>query len=519
MPSFVNTFFSPENTSARFGGEKNTEAIFDSTASIAAGRFSAVMESMLTPRSQFWSHLTVHDDALFKIRRVKEYLDNVNRRLFRYRYSPQANFAGQNHMVYMSLGILGTAALFIDKLSGGPGLRYRNIPLGELYFEENHQGMINSAWRRFNLTARQAVNQFGIDGVSDDIKTAFEGKTAHKKVEPFWFLHVVKPRLEFDPRRVDALGMPWASVYVSMKEKKIVTESGYASFPYSISRYTQGPGEVYGRSPAMNVLPAINTLNEEKRTLLKQGQRSVDPVLLLHDDNMLDSFSLRSDSLNYGAVTAEGKPLVHVLPTGNIAVGEELMAIEMKQINDEFLVSLFEILVETPTMTATEVIERVREKGVLLSPTMGRQQSEYLGPLIERELDLLARQQLLPEMPDELREAGGEVDIVYDSPLSRAQRAEEAAGLMRTVETVMAVATTMQNPAPMDHFNWDVIVPEIAEIQAVPPKWLNTQDQIQAIREGRVQQQKQEQAIQAGPAAAGLIKAGAAAAKQTQAAA
>jgi hypothetical protein len=222
---------------------------------------------------------------------------------------------------------------------------------------------------------------------------------------------------------------------------------------------------------------------------------------------------MRSDALNYGAVSAEGRPLVQTLPTGNIAAGVELMSIEMKAINDEFLVSLFEILIETPTMTATEVIERVREKGVLLSPTMGRQQSEYLGPMIERELDLLARQQLLPEMPNELREAGGNVDIVYDSPLSRAQRAEEAAGLMRTVETVMNISTTMQNPAPMDHFNWDVIVPEIAEIQAVPPKWLNDAQEIQGIRKGRAQAQQQQQQIQAAPSAAAMVKAQAVAQK------
>lgn len=514
MPSFVNTFYSPDNKAHTFGGEKNSEAIFDSTAAIAAGRFSAVMESMLTPRSQFWSHLTVFDESLFGVRRVREYLDTVNKRLFKFRYAPEANFASQNHMVYTSLGILGTAGLFIDKSHNMPGLRYRNIHLAELYFEENHQGQINSAWRRFYLTPRQAVMQFGKDKVSTEILDAFEGKKgATSYNEKFWFLHCVKPRLDFDPNRLDAQGMPWASFYVSFKDKNIIEESGYATFPYSISRYTQGPGEIYGRSPAMNVLPAINTLNEEKRSVIKQGQRTVDPVLLLHDDAMLDSFSLRSDALNYGAVSAEGRPLVQTLPTGNIAVGIEMMSMEMKAINDEFLVSLFEILVETPTMTATEVIERVREKGILLSPTMGRQQSEYLGPMIERELDLLARQQLLPEMPNELREAGGNVDIVYDSPLSRAQRAEEAAGLMRTVEAVMNISTTMQNPAPMDHFNWDIIVPEIAEIQAVPPKWLNDAQAIGDIRQGRAQAQAQQQQIQAAPSAAAMVKAQAVAQK------
>ena len=78
-------------------------------------------------------------------------------------------------------------------------------------------------------------------------------------------------------------------------------------------------------------------------------------------------------------------------------------------------------------MTATEVIERTTEKGILLAPTVGRQQSEYLGPLIERELDLLAQMRLLDPMPPQLRERAPRIyETVYTSPLSRAARAQEA---------------------------------------------------------------------------------------------
>ncbi len=34
-------------------------------------------------------------------------------------------------------------------------------------------------------------------------------------------------------------------------------------------------------------------------------------------------------------------------------------------------------------------MERIKEKGILLAPTTGRLQSEYLGAQIEREVDLM----------------------------------------------------------------------------------------------------------------------------------
>ena len=179
---------------------------------------------------------------------------------------------------------------------------------------------------------------------------------------------------------------------------------------------------------------------------------------------------------------------------------------EKSVINDAFLVTLFQILVDTPTMTATEVLERAREKGALLSPTMGRQQSELLGPMIEREIDLMTIQGLIPQMPPILIEAAGEFEISYDSPLSRSQRSEEASGWLRTLEAAIAYANTTQDLSVLDQFDTDVIYPQLAEINAVPASWMRGEDAIKAIREGRAQQQEQQQMIDAAPAAAGVMK-------------
>jgi hypothetical protein len=257
----------------------------------------------------------------------------------------------------------------------------------------------------------------------------------------------------------------------------------------------------------MMALPSIKVLNEQKKTMLKQGHRVVDPVLLTHDDGIIDTFSLTPGAINAGGVNASGQRLVHELPTGNLAAGQELMDMERTVINDAFLVSLFQILVESPAMTATEVLERAREKGALLSPTMGRQQSEMLGPMIEREVDLLMRQEMFPPLPPALIEAEGEFEIEYDSPLTRSQRAEEAAGWLRTLEAAIAYSNTTQDLSALDHFNVDVIYPALAEINAVPTSWMNSAEAVQAAREQRAQQSEMQQMVEAAPAAAGVMKA------------
>lgn len=485
-------------------GEKRTEELFDSTAAIGLGRFSAILDSMLTPRNQRWHTVTTNNRDLNKLREVKLYYDEVTQTLFKYRYSPRANFSSQNQQNFKSLGAYGTGAVFIDRLQMGRerGLRYKNTHLGEIYLAENHQGIVDKVLRYFAMTARQAVQKWP-NTVPTRIKEVL--KTTPER--EFFFIHCVKPRQDLDPTKLDYRGMPYVSYYISVEGKAFLSESGYTSFPYAVSRYEQHTGEVYGRSPAMDVLPAIKTLNEEKKTILKQGHRIVDPVLLTHDDGIVDTFSLKPGAINAGGVTADGRSLVQALPVGNIAIGKELMDDERSVINDAFLVTLFQILMETPTMTATEVLERTREKGILLAPTVGRQHSEYLGPMIERELDVLAEQGLLPEMPEVLREAKGEYEIQYTSPLARAARAEEASGLMRTVETALNIVNVTQDPAPLDHFDWDMIIPDISEIQGVPARWMKDKRVIDAIRADRAEQQQTQQMIQAGPSAAAMVKA------------
>ena len=504
LPNY-SAHFTGQNRIELTDGQQLLHEMVDSTAALALGRFAAAMESMLTPRNSKWHSLMPSDRSLLRNREVRLWFEDVTRILFQYRYAASANFQSQKHEDYLMLGAFGTGNVFIDALHSRTekGLRYRAVHLGQCYFQENHQGIIDSNYRKFPLTARQAVEQFGEEVPEVIAKQASDPKRA---TTVHWFIHKVAPRKDYDPNRVDLLGMEYESVYVSITGKKTVRTGGYSTFPYAISRYVTTPGELYGRSPAMMALPTIRSLNEMKKTMLKQGHRSVDPVLLAHDDGVVDNFSMRPGAINAGGVNAEGRPLVHALPVGNLAIGDKLMEQEKLVINDFFLVTLFQILVDTPQMTATEVVERAREKGALLSPTMGRQQSESLGPMIDRELDVLRELKLLPPMPQRLIDARGDYTVQYDSPLSRMARAEEAAGFMRSLETALRFVEVTQDPSPLDYFNMDEIMPETMDIHAMPVRWRNDLAKVQQMRAQRAQQAQQQQMLDAAPAGAAMLK-------------
>lgn len=480
-------------------GYKNTEKVFDATGNLALERFAAAMESMLTPRTQRWHKLSCKDDALDNIPAVKAYLDEVTQILFNVRYAPRANFASQANEVYMSLGAFGTGGMFIDDAM--TGIRYRSIHLSEMFIQENHQGVVDTVHRRFNMTARQAVQRFGEKVLSERIRTAAE-KTPE---QTFAFLHCVMPNEEIKPSRKDFRGMPFASMYISLEDRDIVQEGGYRAMPYAVGRYVTGPKEIYGRSPAMTALPDIKMVNEMSKTVIRAAHKVIDPPLLLQEDGALQAFDLRPGALNFGGVNDQGQQVVHPLQTGaRVDIGLDMMEQRRKTINDAFLVTLFQILVDAPQMTATEAMLRAQEKGALLAPTMGRQQSEFLGPLIEREIDILSKAGVLPPMPDELIEAGGLVEIEYVSPLNRAQRAEEGVAIMRTLESVTPLAQI--DPSVLDVFDPQAIARELADINGVPAKVIRSEEQLDAIKAQKAQAQQAQALLQAAPVASGVVK-------------
>lgn len=494
-------------TGDRTNGEKKQDKVFDSRPMVALDRFAAVMDSMLTPRAQKWHNLRATDPELNKNFDVQDWFYKANSILYQTRYSPKANFAGQNYERYVSMGAFGTGLLYTD-FQPGVGLRYRCVNLRDSYLLENHQGAIDTVYREFQFTARQAVQRWGEKMLPEYIIKTLENPNRHN--EKFTFLHVVAPRSDYDPSRADAKGKPFVSYYMDVRDGQMVApESGYDSFPYSISRYVTAPDEVYGRSPAMMALPDIKMLNEMARTDIRAVHKLVDPPLLLHDDGVLGggamTVNMTPGGLNVGGVNRDGRQLIQPFTTGaRVDINEAKMEQRRKSIDDAFLINLFQILVETPRMSATEALIRSQEKGMLLTPTMGRQQSEAIGPLIEREIDLLIRHKVLPPLPEALIEAEGEYEIVYDSPMSRMQRAEELVGVQRTMELLAPFAQI--DPTVLDIFNRDELARLTAEVSGVPTIVLNNPDDVQKMREAKAQQEQAMQMAQMAQPVAGALK-------------
>lgn len=484
-------------------GVNRNYRMFESTGMIANQRFGAVMEAMLTPRSQVWHKLHAEDEEANDRPEVKRWLDRVNRILFAARYHPDANFASQAHECYLSLGAFGNNFLYVDE-AVGHSLRYRAVPMSEICWTVNHQGRVDAIYRKFKYTAKQAVQDFTLERLPAQIQRAYT--TPGQGYQEFEFLQCIRPNHDREEGAFGMRGMRFECHYIALDAKQLIESGGYRTFPGGVGRYRVAPREMYGRGPAQDCFPDIRTSNEMMKTALRAGQKAVDPPILLAEDSVLQNFNQRPGANNYGMVTQDGKPLaVPFKVDGNFQFGEVLHQKVNGAINDSFLVSLFQILIERPpNATATEVLIRAQEKGELISPAMGRQQSEFLGPVVHRELDLLWCAGQLPPPPPALLKSGKGLRVEYTSPLARALRAEAGTAILSYVGDVTELAKV--DPTVLKILDAHEAAREMGDIRGVPAKVIRSEEQVMEILQHAATQEQLSQAGTAFPQIAGGVK-------------
>ena len=188
--------------------------------------------------------------------------------------------------------------------------------------------------------------------------------------------------------------------------------------------------------------------------------------------------------LNYHDANVNADAIKQMPTGGNPSLTLEMMQAVQQNIEKAYFVPLFQAISNvTKTMTIPEVQRRIAENMVLLGPVVGRFTQEVLDPLILRVFNVLFRNGELPMPPESI--AGEELDIVYISPLAKAQRETEIYAIESFMQDVSAIAQF--KPEALDKINEDRTVDIIAQIKGVNPEMLNSDRIVQGIREARAE--------------------------------
>jgi len=471
-------------TKKALGSELPTD-IYDSTARTSSQVMAAGLHSYLTNPSTKWFALRIQDEEIMKAEGVAEWLKECEERI--YDALNSSNFSHQVFEIYRDLGITGTPCLYEEE-DEETLIRFYARPINEIFIIENEREKVEELFRYFQFTAKQAYELFG-ENAGENVKKTLENNP-NKKLD---FLHWVGKRDEREAGKKDAENKPYASVWIEYSTKHKCKEGGYDEFPFFVPRFEKNSGEKYGYSPAINVLPNIRMVNRMKKDILESAEKMIKPPLDAPDDGYVMPIDTSPDAVNYhdASVVDKDHRIKALLPdtTRAIPITQEMINEEKEEIKRAFFVDLFLMLTERPKMTATEVMQRVNEKMLILSPVLGRLMSELLDPMITRTFNILMRIGRLPEPPAELQ--GKDYVIEYISPLAKAQKAYENQSYQQFLGIMREIAEMA--PEVLDIIKIDEIGREYADIQGISPKVLRDDDEVQRIRSERAELQEAQQ--------------------------
>ena len=467
----------------RISGDKRTEVLFDSTAITANNLLAASLQGTLTSPSRQWFYLKIRDEEVNEDREVQLYLEDSAKRM--YDVFNQTNFNTEVHELYLDLCSIGTGCLFVEEGNKGFDedlIHFQTLHISEFYIHENVAGYIDTLYRKYKLTARQAVQEFGEDNVGPKILECASMKPDKK----FNFIHAVEPREDYERVFGESdTKLPFHSCHVCEEEKMVVRTGGYNEFPYLVPRWSKATGEIYGRSPSYNALPDIKTLNKAVEIGLKAWSKAIDPPLLVQDDGVIGRVRMTPGGITVIRNDAAVKPFQSGanMQVTTFKEAELKTAIRQAYYSDQLQ------LQQGPQMTATEVQVRYELMQRRLGPTLGRFQSEFLNPLIERVFGIMFRAEAFVQEPNLLQ--GQSIDIEYVGPLARSQRMEEAVAVERLYQLAMQLAQA--DPSIMDILNHDEAIRARAELLGVPKSVLRGRAEVDELRQARMQQQAMQQ--------------------------
>ena len=161
------------DTSVRRTNAPDRKELFDKTAVQAKKIYDAYKSSVLTPPDSTWLYINTDNDELNKNKEVKIFCekvrDGVKKNL------DNSNFYEENNKVFYDNSAFGPGILYVERSnSGSSNLNFTAMDIFECNLDINAEGKFDTFTRETQKTARQIIEEFGEENVSNELKKKYD---------------------------------------------------------------------------------------------------------------------------------------------------------------------------------------------------------------------------------------------------------------------------------------------------------------------------------------------------------
>jgi hypothetical protein len=493
----------------RLDGEERSDNLYDNAPQLAARGLYTSVATMLRPPGKTWFKAKAKNNQLNSIEAVRTWLYQVTQITFEALYDPRVNTEKVLSEVDADLVVFGTGIADVGWNKARKHLTIKANSLANTVLFAGNDGNPDGSAVFSKPTLRQIVEQFGEDKLTEKMRNAYDGPSP-KLDEPFELCHVCIPNADYQAYGGKTNGkFPYRSLWFSVGCRELIDESGYYEFPKICPRWETLTGEVYGRSCAMVALPDSRVTHAMAKTFLEAGEMSLRPPTWSYADMIrgdLEMWPGGHTVVDASGYQGAGAP---IQPIQLGAFPDKIFEVYQKKV-ENVAAAFFRDILELPSardadMTATEINARLDQFLRQAAPIFNRVEHTYNAPLINRVFNILMREGMYPEPPEEMWDQ--EVDFDYESPIKAARDKAEALKVVEGLQMMLPLAEA--NPEMVDNIDFDAVARFIGIKADLPQIIFKPIDQMMAMREDRAKKiemaQQAEMASKVAPAAGRLM--------------
>jgi hypothetical protein len=458
------------------------------------------MTSGLSSQSRPWFTLKAYSETLDDDPEVRNYLAEVQRRM--YAFMASTNLYGAMKTGYLEMGMFGTEAC-IALPHDVEGMVCHQLTFGEYWIGMGSHLQPEALYRECPKTVKDAVEGFGRDNVSPYITRLYDQANYDQTVT---FYHAIQPNDEYVAGAAGWRGKQWLSVYWDEKDgskERFVQRNGFEEQPFWAPRWDTTGGDVWGQGPGHDALPDLRELQMQVKRKAEATDFHIHPEMVASAKVKLKRMprnvvSVASQDLDMSNVVS----VPYEVPYQAIGAIREDIGDIKQAINEATYADLFMAITNMQGIqprNIEEIAARNEEKLTQLGPVIERVNNEKLEVVIERTYGIMDRMGLLPPAPDVLRDAP-DLKIEFVSILTQMQRMVGLGQIERGVGFIGNLAGIFPNV--VHKIDANELVDEYWDRSGAPPKALRSSEDADADAEAEAQNAQAAMAAEAAGKAA-----------------
>lgn len=484
-------------------GNPINDQIIDSTGTLSMQTCAAGLFTGTSDPSKKWMKIGLATPGVEEDEAIQRWLEDAEEKI--YTVLAQSNFYTIMPQACQDIVTFGTSPIIVYE-DYEDVVRFYLPCAGEYFLRCSARMDIDTFTREFVLTVSQIVDQFGVENCPQAVLQLWNEGGGALTTE-FIVAHTIAPN--FAVARRDATDGSFFSVPKKFKYKEIywlrgvktpkpLSIRGFDTKPFAVGRWSTVSNDPYGRSPGMDGLGDIKQLQRMTLRAAEFIEKLARPPMGAEPELKNQPASIQPGAITYLDTTGGKKgfwPLYQIAPAALAPLTQMIATVEAR-IEKVFFVPIFMAITQMAGVqprNELELTKRDLERLQALGPIIELYQQEFLGPIVQRVLEILEKKRLLQPRPPSMHSIP--LKISYISMMKIAQNSMMSVSMKDVFSTMGALSSAAKAagvPDPLRVINLDKSARKYGDINNYPSDCMYTDDEVQKHDEERNKAMQQE---------------------------